>query len=112
MSDLETAARQALESVAWINEVMSQAQVFASAWSLVGGRFDDGNAMTDAEQAKQELRSMLLATQHHREWRGLTDEEISDIFEAETRYHYPPICATDRKFARAIEAALKEKNHE
>ncbi|MFY8038888.1 MAG: hypothetical protein ACOVN4_04385 [Bosea sp. (in: a-proteobacteria)] len=45
-----------------------------------------------------------------REWRGLTDEEISDIFEAESRYHYPPICATDREFARDVEAALKEKN--
>jgi hypothetical protein len=47
-----------------------------------------------------------------REWRGLTKEEIGEIFEAEPRYHYPPICATDREFARAIEAALKEKNHE
>jgi hypothetical protein len=40
----------------------------------------------------------------------LTEEEISDIFEAEPRYHYPPIGATDREFARAIEAALKERN--
>jgi hypothetical protein len=45
-----------------------------------------------------------------REWRGLTEEEISDIFEAEPRYHYPPIGATDREFARAIEAKLKERN--
>jgi hypothetical protein len=45
-----------------------------------------------------------------REWQSLTEEEISDIFEAEPRYHYPPIGATDREFARAIEQALKEKN--
>jgi hypothetical protein len=45
-----------------------------------------------------------------REWVSLTDEEISDIFEAEPRYHYPPIAATDREFARAVEAALKDRN--
>jgi hypothetical protein len=56
--------------------------------------------------------TLLYAHPPRREWRGLTKEEISDIFEADPRYHYPPICATDREFARAIEAALKEKNHE
>jgi hypothetical protein len=65
-TDQEIAAlRQAIaeaekqEPVAWINAVMEQAQVFASAWSLVGGRFDDGSAMDDAEVAKNELRQML-----------------------------------------------------
>ncbi len=47
------------EPVAWVNAVMEQAQVFASAWSLVGGRFDDGSAIDDAEEAKAELRAML-----------------------------------------------------
>jgi hypothetical protein len=46
-----------------------------------------------------------------REWQSLTDQEITDIFEAQPRYHYPPICATDRWFARDIEQALKERNH-
>lgn len=41
------------------DQVMEQAQVFASAWSLVGGRFDTGNAMDDAEEAKAELRTMV-----------------------------------------------------
>jgi hypothetical protein len=45
--------------VDWVNAVMSQAQVFASTWSLVGGRFDDGSAYDQAEEAKQELRTML-----------------------------------------------------
>lgn len=64
--------------------------------------------------ADAELRAWnpLFTHPPRREWQGLTEEEISDIFEAEPRYHYPPICATDREFARAIEAALKEKNHE
>jgi hypothetical protein len=42
-----------------LQEIMEQAQVFASAWSLVGGRFDGGNAMDDAEVAKNELRQMI-----------------------------------------------------
>ena len=42
-----------------LQEIMSQAQVFASAWSLVGGRFDGGNAMDEAEVAKNELHQMV-----------------------------------------------------
>ena len=47
------------ESPITIKSVMSQAQVFASAWSLVGGRFDNGDALEHAEEAKEELRAML-----------------------------------------------------
>lgn len=39
--------------------VMEQAQIFASAWSLVGGPFDDGNALDDAEAAKAKLARMV-----------------------------------------------------
>jgi hypothetical protein len=42
-----------------VAEIMEQAQVFASAWSLVGKRFDGGSAMDDAEEAKLELRVMV-----------------------------------------------------
>jgi hypothetical protein len=42
-----------------LREIMEQAQVFASAWSLVGGRFDGGNAMDDAEVAKMALHQMI-----------------------------------------------------
>ncbi len=42
-----------------VNQVMEQAQVFASTWSLVGGRFDSGSCMEDAESAKEELRTMV-----------------------------------------------------
>ncbi|HFQ9158683.1 TPA: hypothetical protein ACHTN5_001537 [Pseudomonas aeruginosa] len=42
-----------------INAAMSQAQVFASAWALVGGPFDNGDAMAHANEAKQELHDML-----------------------------------------------------
>jgi len=42
-----------------INAIMEQAQVFASSWSLVGGRFDFGNALQTAEQEKTNLRTLL-----------------------------------------------------
>ena len=53
-----------VEAVSATAEVMEQAQVFASAWSLVGGRFDSGSALDDANEAKDELRRMVqsLAT--------------------------------------------------
>lgn len=41
------------------NEAMSQAQVFASAWSLVGGPFDDGDALETAEVEKLALRALI-----------------------------------------------------
>jgi len=40
-----------------------------------------------------------------REWRGLTDDEISALFPSSLRSDYKPY-----SFARAIEAALKERN--
>ncbi len=50
---------QALPDERAVNQIMEQAQVFASAWSLVGGGFDFGNALQDAEDAKTELREMV-----------------------------------------------------
>lgn len=46
-----------------INQIMEQAQVFASAWSLVGGRFDVGDGLELAEAEKLALRAMVEA--HH-----------------------------------------------
>jgi hypothetical protein len=43
----------------WVDSVMEQAQVFASAWSLVGSRFDSGNGLENAEEEKKALRAML-----------------------------------------------------
>lgn len=47
------------ETTISIDAVMEQAQVFASAWALVDGPFDNGNALENAEEAKAELREML-----------------------------------------------------
>jgi len=40
-------------------KIMEQAQVFASAWSVVGGPFDGGDAMEVAAQDKAELKRMV-----------------------------------------------------
>ncbi|WP_211483682.1 hypothetical protein [Azotobacter chroococcum] len=52
---LEPAEQQS----AWVEQVMEQAQVFASAWSLVGGPFDTGNGLEQAEEEKERLRALL-----------------------------------------------------
>ena len=44
-----------------VDELMIQAQVFASAWSLVGGRFDTGHCSDAAKEAKLELEKMVRA---------------------------------------------------
>lgn len=44
-----------------VNEVMAQAQVFASAYSLIGSRFDGGNAQYDSDEEKAELRAMVVS---------------------------------------------------
>lgn len=42
-----------------IESLMEQAQVYASAWSLVGGVFDKGDALAHAEEEKERLEEML-----------------------------------------------------
>lgn len=88
-----------------INSLMEQAQVFASSWSLIGGRFDGGNAMRDAEEAKAELRQMIEEALQIT-WVGLTDKEYEEMAE-----QYVTNCYFDTlKYAQAIEEKLKEKN--
>lgn len=42
-----------------IEVLMEQAQVYASAWSLVGGVFDTGDQLAVAEEEKSQLEEML-----------------------------------------------------
>lgn len=41
-------------------QIMEQAQVFASAWALVGGPFDDGDQLEAAELERDVLAAMLV----------------------------------------------------
>jgi hypothetical protein len=55
---------------------------------------------------KLPIGTKLYTHPPRREWQGLTDDEISALFPLSLRSDYKPY-----SFARAIEAALKEKNH-
>ena len=44
-----------------VDKIMSKAQVFASAWSIAGGRFDTGQGIEEADREKFELRAMIAA---------------------------------------------------
>lgn len=42
-----------------VDNAMAQAQVFASAWSLVGSRFDQGNELDNALHEKAKLQQLV-----------------------------------------------------
>ena len=48
-------------------QIMSQAQVFASAWALVGGRFDNGDMLETANEEKAELQTAIEALVQERD---------------------------------------------
>lgn len=66
-ADAIVALRAAIEQAAVASKdvteataaIMEQAQVFASAWALVGGKFDSGSGLDDANLEKDELRQMV-----------------------------------------------------
>lgn len=83
------------------DQIMEQAQVFASAWALVGGRFDSGDALDDAHEAKEELSKMvaraILALRPVLV--PMTDEQV-DAFTVNGRLHW----LGKRQLIRAVEA--------
>jgi hypothetical protein len=117
----ETEQEPVADAMKTVIKAMQDDPDYAWSWhcNVAMAFFDAGGDSYTANQGAARFMRLLAnvdpahelpSHQPRREWRGLTDEEISDIFEAESRYHYPPICATDREFARAVEAALKERN--
>ena len=82
MSDLRAAALQALEALEQDNPAGRSATIIA-------------------------LRAALEQPEPRREWVSLTDDERVDIL-----FPLTAAGASDIDCARAIEAALKEKNHE
>jgi hypothetical protein len=63
-------------------------------------------------QAADELERMQVRIPRppKREWVGLTDEEVNVIIDKEIGFN--SCWGPEEKFARAIEAKLKEKNHD
>jgi hypothetical protein len=82
MTTLREAAQQALEALAW--------------------REFDATSTAEESKAFGALITALERREPRREWVGLTDEEIDMIY-AQPQMH-------KGQYARAIEAALKEKN--
>ena len=68
-----------------LDDLMSQAQVFASGWSLVGGQFDSGNALEEAKENKAELRRMIeqyTLKQRQPQWVSVS-ESLPDVPEGD-----------------------------
>lgn len=63
-----------------IEKIMEQAQVFASAWSVVGGPFDGGDAMEVATQEKDELRRMVEESKLEEPAFGIIDPDYARIY--------------------------------
>ncbi|EFF72937.1 hypothetical protein [Achromobacter piechaudii] len=56
MTDQNNAAQAADQE---IEAIMEQAQVFASAWAFLGGPFDNGSGLEQAERERSNLRALL-----------------------------------------------------
>ncbi|HCQ48851.1 MAG TPA: hypothetical protein DIW53_19640 [Achromobacter sp.] len=56
MTDQNNAAQPADQE---IEAIMEQAQVFASAWAFLGGPFDNGSGLEQAERERSNLRALL-----------------------------------------------------
>lgn len=52
-------AKETVDDPITVDEVMEQAQVFASAYSLVGSRFDDGSKLRQSQDEKDNLEAMV-----------------------------------------------------
>jgi hypothetical protein len=86
-------------------ELMTLVQEFASAWSLVGSRFDSGDALETAEAAKAALSDALLKVVQDAErynWIRLTSAGTD--FVVEELQDTPP-----STWNEAINAAMQEK---
>lgn len=57
---LNAAPSPAADAVS-VDALMEMAQEYASAWSLVGGPFDRGDMLDEAEDAKERLRRAIAA---------------------------------------------------
>ncbi|MBG6673525.1 host nuclease inhibitor protein [Pseudomonas aeruginosa] len=59
-----------------IEQIMDQAQVYASAWSLVGGKFDQGNLLEQANLEKQVLLEMVIAFEDQAHTAGAQEAQL------------------------------------
>lgn len=60
-------------------DLMSEVQTFASAWSLVGSRFDNGDGLADAESAKLKLSGMIFEVTTERDHLAAENQAIRTL---------------------------------
>lgn len=102
MSDLRDAARQALEALDGLSEPYYVLKAQDALRAALEQPEQEPVVVMDAPLL---LNGQPLYTNPpRREWRGLTDKEIQSIHDTYHKRMGP------QEFARAIEAALKEKN--
>ena len=130
MITLREAAQQALEAlwfanaqhwfgsqtienaIASLQAAMEQPEQEPVAWmvyTLDGNSVcvtDDPADFTDGHRALP-----LYTHPPRRAWRGLTEEEVNDCIKYPGRSLFARDGTTSQRIARAVEAALKEKNH-
>jgi hypothetical protein len=137
MTDLRTAAQQVLKSLRGyrreinceqpcdaeraLEAALEQPVQEPVAWNSVGAtslefetECSDGTRFLNVAQMPAHAVRWRVVTPPRREWRGLTDEQLLYVYNELPNWgmdmdRLPPKL---KQFARAVEAALKEKNHE
>lgn len=77
-----------------IEQIMEQAQVYASAWSLVGGVFDQGNQLQLAEEEKERLEEMLEDFQEETDTNAAPGN-LKEIAEGLVQWHQKRLATFD-----------------
>lgn len=78
-----------------IESLMEQAQVFASAWSLVGGQFDQGDQLEAANDEKELLQELLEDFQEQVKVAG-REPGMLEIAQGLIKWHQGQIATFDK----------------
>ena len=91
-----------------VEKLMEQAQIFASAWSLVGGQFDGGDQLEQAEEEKERLRGLVEGVALEQPAFGIIDPDYARIY-TQARiiaWQYGYSCCAQGSFTRDLDLLL------
>lgn len=91
-----------------VEKLMEQAQIFASAWSLVGGQFDGGDQLEQAEEEKERLRDLVEGVALEQPAFGIIDPDYARIY-TQARiiaWQYGYSCCAQGSFTRDLDLLL------
>ena len=91
-----------------VEKLMEQAQVFASAWSLVGGMFDSGDQLEQAEEEKERLRKLAESIALEQPAFGIIDPDYARIYTQAriVAWQYGYSCCAQGSFTRDLDLLL------